>query len=397
VSDGAAFVLETGPAGISSPRSVSVVVTNRGTAAQGFDGEWLEGAGWALGSAAPTRLEPEQSAAFTLVFDPALVFDPLAPPETTTWPATLQVPGTEVQITVTAEVPPALRTVIIGDGGWFAWSDNYGQSFWQSGVPEAVDTRARAIAWGDGRWLRADANSMEWAATGTYAWSDDGETWQESTYSDDFWVTDCAWGVDRFACARGGVFTWSTAGGTVVHEPTDYSNLVNSLAYGDGVFVGVGRDGRRLVSSDATTWTVAVPFPDGDELRAVAYGDGRFVAVGGLNRFVASVSTDGGQTWTDTTWGPSQYAGLQTLAYHEGLWLAEGLSNEDPQMWRSTDGVTWEPLDHRSRYAQLGAVNGWFFAWLTDGVYRSRDGVTWDAVYYPPDGVTVRALAAESR
>lgn len=391
-ANGDIFRVTTGPSGLSDPIALSAVVTNRSSSSLAFDGAWLSGDGWALASDPPGSLAPEESATFEITFDPVNAAG------ASEWAATLSVPGTDTHVTLVADVPGPLRLVITGNGGWTAWSDDYGATFTDSGAPADLSLSARAVTWGGGRFFRADVSGDTWFDLGTYAWSEDGESWTTSTVAEEFWASDCTYGLDHFVCLRGGVLSWSESGGTVVHEPTDYSNLLNDIGYADGVFVAVGRDGRRVLSEDGLEWSYRNTYSGADELRALAYGDGRWVAVGGYNRFVASVSTDGGYTWTETGWGESDYASLYSIAYSDGLFLAQALSNEDLLLWRSTDGLTWEGVEglgRWDRYVQIGAAAGWFFAQMDDAIYRSRDGSAWELVHTPPDGVTPRMLAME--
>ena len=392
-ASGDVFRVTTGPAGLSAAVTLAAVVTNRSDAELAFEGEWLAGEGWTLGSDPPAVLAPEESATLSLSFDPVVAV------EASEWAATLSVPGTDTSVTLVADVPRPLRLVVTGNGGWTAWSDDYGATFADSGPPADPTLPARSVTWGGGRFFRADVSGEGWDDPGTYAWSEDGEAWTSSTVAEDFWGSDCTYGLGRFVCIRGGVLSWSESGGTVVHEPTDWSNLLNDIGFADDVFVAVGRGGRRLVSENGTTWSSENDYADGDELRALAYGDGRWVAVGGDNRLVTSVSTDGGHTWTETEWGESAYASLHTIAWSEGLFLVQARSNDDLLLWRSADGRTWEGVEglgRWDRYMQLGVSAGWFFAQMDDAIYRSRDGSAWTLVHTPPEGVTPRMLASEA-
>jgi hypothetical protein len=61
-------------------------------------------------------------------------------------------------------------------------------------------------------------------------------------------------------------------------------NHLSSVAYGNGLFVAVGRSdagrGTILTSPDGVTWTVRAS-PTSNQLNGVTYGNGLFVAVGG--------------------------------------------------------------------------------------------------------------------
>jgi hypothetical protein len=101
---------------------------------------------------------------------------------------------------------------------------------------------------------------------------------------------------------------------------------LNDLAYGDGLFVGVGEVGHVVTSADGTNWlsqTIDVPqiigWPAG--LYSVAYGAGWFVAVGEQSTVVASQD---GSHWSprDVLLGP--FYSLTSVSYAGGSFVAVG-------------------------------------------------------------------------
>jgi hypothetical protein len=69
---------------------------------------------------------------------------------------------------------------------------------------------------------------------------------------------------------------------------------VRSIAFGNGIFVAVGKAGTILISSNATSWTPTA-IDSADSLLCVRYAAERFVAVGA---FGAIWSSPDGRTWT---------------------------------------------------------------------------------------------------
>lgn len=396
VPDGATLRAATAPAGLDQELSRAAVLSNRSSAALALPASsWLAGEGWAMSGEVPTLLEPGESTFFTLSFNPVVAT------EAGDWTAVLSLPELPEGVTLVAEVPAPLRTVVVGDGGWWATSDDGGRSWTSGPAPSSADALARTVTWGEGRFFRADMDGSSWSSLGTYAYSEDGQTWVQTTAAEDFWATDCAWGAELFVCLRGGVLSWSESGAALVHEPTDYSDLNNSVVFTGEHFVAVGRGGRRLWSVDGKQWEGSNSFVDGDGYNDLAIGDGVLVAVGGwgADRLLLSTSVDGGLSWTDQTWGESQWANFMSVAWAEGTFLAQATTNQDPLLWRSTDGFSWEPvpgLDRWESYYLLGSSYGAFFGLGSDGgLYRSEDTEQWELVLSPPAGVSIRSMSSE--
>ena len=52
------------------------------------------------------------------------------------------------------------------------------------------------------------------------------------------------------------------------------------VAFGNGVFVGVGLHGLRMATRDGLKWTHRQTGEEGEHLNSVVYANGKFVAVG---------------------------------------------------------------------------------------------------------------------
>lgn len=405
-ADGDRVDLRSAPAGIDEDSVVDIVLTNRSGADLSLPVDaaaWLSGAGWTLDGALVDHLGPDEGLNLRLRFNPA------AEPAARTAPATFTVPiEAGPTLRLQAEVPRPLRVVVTGDDGWLAVSDDYGRSIREvSTVGAGAD--GGPVAWGDGRFFRAVRSGEGWFTTARYAYSDDGETWSDSTYADEFWVSDCAYGLGRFLCVRSDTITWSLRGETVYHEATSWGQLRNGVAFADDRFIAVGRGGSRVISIDGSTWTGGSTFASGDEYRDVvafpgADGATVWVAVGGADRMLISRSVDGGETWTDTTFCDSRYAHLLTVAHSGGVLVATGGSNVCDDVWRSEDdGLTWAPLAvGTGNFSLVGAWPGAFLGVLQPWggaatLMRSTDGATWDTVASLPPGVVVRSAAIEGR
>ncbi len=398
VANGTRVERTSAPARSTRPLTLEAVLVNRGAeplALSGDPADWLPtDAGWSFAVAPPTSLAPGQAGAFTLRFSPEGETAAIARADA------LRVPGTTLAVTLAVVVPRPNRAVLVGDGGWTATSEDGGRSWSVDPPPAAADTRARGITWGEGRFFRSWATGMAWAEDGRYAWSEDGVTWTEATVADDFWPSECAWGMERFVCVRGDAITWSESGATVVHEATRWANMLNTVAWTGEAFVAAGRGGRRARSMDGTTWADEPSAAFTDEWRDVACVGRTCVAVGGSNRFTTGVSTDGGATWSDQTFAESMYARLEGVAWTGERWVATGVSNDDPQVLWSADGAAWSAVDGLPRgetYTLLGSVDGAVFGVRRGALYRSVDLRIWEVVIPEVTGVSIRALAVEDR
>jgi len=402
LSVGEILTLRTGPAGRDGAVSVDLLITNRSAAVIEFDAPdaWLPGADTSVlhwETPPPALLAPEATAVMTLVANGRTLL------AATTMAAQLTVPGTSMQLTVRVEIPRPLRLLLAGDGGFVAASDDGGASFTTvAPASGATDpTRVRSLDWGEGRFFFSNAAGQAWGAVGLYATSTDGASWSPSAVAAEGWPSDCLHAFDKFLCVRGDAFSTSEDGRVVVHEPTRWTPMITSLASDGTQVVGVGRNGRRSITRDGVTWSEDNPDDVSHEYNGVVYGGGRWVAVGGLNNYVISTSIDG-RSWTDQTWAPSQWARLTSVAWNGTQFLASGINNDAPQVWRSVDGAQWEnaltPTD-RDSYTLLGAFDGYFYGVRATGglnrLWRSTDGAVWTDVLSVPASQALRAMAME--
>ena len=113
----------------------------------------------------------------------------------------------------------------------------------------------------------------------------------------------------------------------------------------EGVYVGVGYGGRRLVSRDGITWEISAEWgvnggDDSNNLMSIAYGKGRFVAVGGggWSRETQAghllVSKDG-RIWNEARKAPNR---INPVVFGGGRFVAGG--SDRVLLW-SEDGETW--------------------------------------------------------
>ncbi len=409
VAPGQEVRVVTGPAGIDQNTELRFILTNRTGEALDLpsdSGAWLDGVGFVWVSGPPASLGVDESA------DLVWTVNGLEAVAAELRRAILTVPVGEspLMVEIVAEVPRPLRLVVTGSNGLTLVSDTYGADYFIEDAPVGDLRTARDVVWGEGRFFRADRGGQDWADPGVYQWSEDGVTWVDSAAAEEFWASECAYAWDAFYCVRSSNWTSSESGETVLHNAGYWGSLINSVVFapeatlastgavpGDR-FVAVGRDGRRALSTDGLSWGPESSFADGDYFNAVAVGAGLVVAVGGSDRMVASVSADGGETWSDTAWCDARYAYLSRVVFGGGWFLASGNNNTCAELWRSPDGLSWEALD--GSYHVLDWVNGWFIGYQQPWGYpavmaRSVDGVEWTDVHTVADGFVPVAATSE--
>jgi hypothetical protein len=138
--------------------------------------------------------------------------------------------------------------------------------------------------------------------------------------------------------------------------------------------VGVGAQGKALVSQDAQSWA-EVATGTSEDLLDVAFGHGLFAAVGANGRVVTSPD---GFVWTIR---PSyHYQGLQSIVFAEGRFVAVGLTPGSAVL--SEDGLHWHEVDLGRPFVSypgpsVGYALGHYLVSSPDGLLVSADGTSW--------------------
>lgn len=229
----------------------------------------------------------------------------------------------------------------------------------------------------------------------TSAQSTDGITWTQTTWQGkELQGTTLTYGDNKYVAAGAystdGVTWIETTMPTLDGETARY----NRITYGGNKFVGVGMSYTGAYSSDGITWTkMNMPrYKDWDNL---AYGNGVFVALGkelssAHGEYIAR-STDG-ITWVDVT---SPFDGsLMAMVYANGQFVVLSTT----EVGFSSDGETWNISQHNlsfipwvlayggGRFIALGSVNSNSWAYSTDGINWTEATATikksWDAMAY---------------
>jgi hypothetical protein len=111
--------------------------------------------------------------------------------------------------------------------------------------------------------------------------------------------------------------TWTT-------KTSNFGNTtVQSIAYGNALWVAAGYGGQIRTSTDATTWTTQTSNFSTRNIMTVAYGNDFWLA-GGYNGELRA-STDA-ITWTTRTsnFVAGNFTAIQTLVFGNNLWVAGG-------------------------------------------------------------------------
>ena len=272
--------------------------------------------------------------------------------------------------------------------------------------PFPTNDRINGVAYGADKFVAVGNAS-------NIAYSTDGVTWTAVTTSpfgtDD--IVGVTYGDSKFVAVGASKAATSPDGETwTIVSPAPGGN-VTGIAFGDGVFMGVGPNGGMRYSADfSAVWTTVSGltgtngiFGNSNSINAVAYGGGKFFA-GGQNGRSALVTYDAttetgtsavsniDAAFTSTQFKTSQFTvakTVQSATYGGGKFVAVGFEGN---IAYSTDGVTWTKATppgtfgtgQQTQNIMAVAYGGGKFivgTGYTNGkMATSADGVTWTAV-----------------
>ncbi len=182
-----------------------------------------------------------------------------------------------------------------------------------------------------------------------------------------------------------GLFTFNSKAAETVWacEDSGVSKTLNSVCYGNGMFVAVGQGGTVLSSPDGEKWTdntnegLNASKIGGADLYSVCYGNGIFVAVGATGTIISS--TDG-ISWTKKSIGIAEipavcYGGKTFLAFPTG---SPCLISSNGTEW---SGATEQPQFNvfsacysQKKFVAIGEYCGDLSLYAAD----SADGEKWE-------------------
>lgn len=165
---------------------------------------------------------------------------------------------------------------------------------------------------------------------------------------------------------------------------------IRDLAFGNGIFVGVGDFGAISASNDmGKTWTVDSAKHHGKDRTwpDIEFGDGKFVLVG-VDGYTAT-STDG-LTWKNETMHSGIYKKVNNLCWTGKEFFAHGskVTKGAPDVLVSKDGIHWTTrkfdwtktpmVVYRFGDTYYGPKDNFFKG--NTILYRSNDGETWKTI-----------------
>jgi hypothetical protein len=169
----------------------------------------------------------------------------------------------------------------------------------------------------------------------------------------------------------------TTEGGGSVEIPLPCEGDFNSVAFGNGIYVG-GNEKRLVRSTNGLNWTAIQAQSSG--IRSLAFGDGVFVGAG-LNQFIASID---GLHWLETTNILNPTNLIYTVCHGNGQFVAIGTGGK---VWVSTNGMHWEAhaLPTQNWFYQMAFGNGTFAAFSGDRAELavSSNAVNWTVIPAP--------------
>jgi hypothetical protein len=137
-------------------------------------------------------------------------------------------------------------------------------------------------------------------------------------------------------------------------NPLPTGNTLHDIAYGNDIFIAVGKIGTIITSSDGINWTMRNSGTT-KQISHVAFGNETFVVVG-----EAILTSTDGINWTDRTLNTSYK--LENITYGNGIFVAKGLTfiNDIAHgvLLTSPDGITWTPR-----------ITGIEYCWINDLTY----------------------------
>ena len=247
----------------------------------------------------------------------------------------------------------------VGDGGAIVTSSDGATWSVQS---SGIESWLTAVAFGNGRFVAA-------GGPGVVVTSEDGTNWVRQPFPVGTYPNAIAFGNDRFVVGSYSFLFMSTDGEHWTGPTSLSSAAIYSLAYGNGLFVGVGANNAIFTSTDGISWNNQSPgFIPVMQLMGVTYGNNRFVAVG----YADTANSIDGTNWTRVPHGTATT--LFSVAYGNGQYVGVG-SNGGA---KSADGASWTQMTLLNSLRGITFGNGLFAGVGQNGVIStSSDTVSW--------------------
>ena len=168
-----------------------------------------------------------------------------------------------------------------------------------------------------------------------------------------------------------GATTWVT-------RTSNFGNtVINSVAFGNNLWIAGGSYGQLRTSTDAITWVTRTSNFENTNIQSIAFGNNLWVAGGYYGEL--RTSTDA-VTWvTRTSNFTNDFFGIiNSIAYGNNLWVAGGFVGN---LRTSTDAITW--VTRTSNFGNTGirsiafGNNLWVAGGVVGQLRTSTDAITW--------------------
>ena len=212
-------------------------------------------------------------------------------------------------------------------------------------------TNYRSVFFGNGKFLAMTGDPGQVGdAKPVVAISTDGATWSDpKRIIGQFILRRVAFGAGVFAgVGDRGRRSVSPDGLEWKDVPnTKAIDTLVDIAFGNGVFVGVGLHGLRTSTRDGFTWSEPQRGKEGEHLNSIVFAAGRFVAVGAG----ATFTSPDGEKWTRV---PNTDAPL-TCVFGNGAFIG---TNWKGRILKSTDAIAWKEMIKCPRHVECIAFGG---------------------------------------
>ena len=122
------------------------------------------------------------------------------------------------------------------------------------------------------------------------------------------------------------------------------SNLIRSVAFGNGLWVAVGDNGTLTTSPDGITWTARTANMSTNSIRMVRYANSIWVAVGtggGATNTGGIIYSTDGITWTRKSQTPTIGTTYLSVVYNGTNWIVGATPSTNNYLYASDPSSTW--------------------------------------------------------
>lgn len=155
---------------------------------------------------------------------------------------------------------------------------------------------------------------------------------------------------------------------------TEGKFILRRVAYGNGLWAGVGDRGRRASSKDGKIWQDTEKVKAVDTLVDVAFGNGVFVGVG-LHSL--RMTSKDGLLWENKQVG-LEGEHLNSIVWAENRFVGIGMT----ATYFSPDGITWERKENKNGPITASYAKGAFVGAAWKGrLLHSADALEWKEVF----------------